>query len=58
MNSDERFRRMREAEDKIGELVARGWQIKRVIYDDEEGHDLHAQFVLAVDGQDERARVI
>lgn len=54
MNTAERFKRMREVERQLEKLVRRGWSVKQVVYDDEEGCDFQTRIILATDGKDEK----
>ena len=51
MDTTERFKRMREVEKQVGILVKKGWNVKRILYDDEANCPMHATITLTVDGE-------
>jgi len=51
MNKAERFLRMAQVEDKVSELVADGWKVQRIVYDDEANEPLCANIALTVEGE-------
>ena len=58
MDTVERFKRMREVERQVGRLVAKGWRVQRVVYDDEENQPLYATIVLTAEDMDHEGAII
>lgn len=58
MRGTERFRRMKELEDRVTDLVDNGWRAERVAYEDEEGEPFRAFVTLRLDDRPDEDGVL
>lgn len=58
MNTKTRFLRMAELEKRLAELVETGWDVRRVVYDDEEGEPFHVTVTLTTTSLDTEEAII